>query len=382
MRRLTPPALLRAALALLALAAAVSAQAPVDARSALSSFPDSQAVLFINARCITTEAMPRLLPKAEYDKLIAQPRQFGFDVRDIDSIAVGARFADPAQPAGIPEVLIVIRGRVNANALLTMARVAGSTQNITPTEESYGGRTMQVYDLTRLGQPAAPAGDGANGEPAPPKPPPFPFKEVAALALDDNTLIIGVPAYVKAAVDAVGGQGRLKPSLLDLAARDPQQLWSLSAELPPNLAEYAQRMGVPKNAEAERVMAWLKQVSVSNGMDARNFTVGAAVQTDHPDHASALSGMVRMGMNALQTAAEADIRKKRAKPAEARQAQIALRAMRTFSNRTEGNVLLLGGFFPQTSVAEVVRKEFGPRKPAPKKTAPRATARRRSTRRR
>jgi hypothetical protein len=370
MRSMTPPALLRATLAVLALAAAASGQGLVDSRTALSSFPDSQAVLFVNARRITTEALPRLLPKADYDKLIAQPRQFGFDVRDIDYIAVGARFADPSQPSGIPEVLIVVRGRISADALLTAARFAASMQNLTPTEENYHGKPIQVFDLTRLGG----GGAGANGEA--PKPPPLPFKEVAAVALDDNTLVIGIPAYVRAAVDASHGQGRLKPSLVELASRDPHALWSLTTELPPNLAQYAQRMGVPKNEEAERIIGWLKQINLSNGMDALNFTVRASVLADRPDHASAISGLVKMGMTALQTTAENEIERKRQKPAEARQAQIALRAIRTFTNRVDGSTVMLGASFPQSAVAEIVRKEFIGKPAAP------ARGRRRAARRR
>src|SRR3712207_8910778 len=59
---------------------------------------------------------------------------------------------------------------------------------------------------------------------------PIPYPEVAVMALDANTLVAGVPAYVKAVVDAAGGQGALKASMVDLAARDPQALWSRSEE--------------------------------------------------------------------------------------------------------------------------------------------------------
>lgn len=375
MRKLTPPALLRAALAVLALAAAASAQAPVDARAALTGLPESQAVLFVNARRITTEALPRLLPKADYDKLIAQTRQVGFDVRDVDYLAAGIRFADPAQPAGIPEILLVARGRFSANALLTLARGFAGTQKVQPREENHSGHTLLVFELPS--PPATATGEGAvEGEA--PKPPPLPFKEVAAVALDDNTLVVGVPAYVRAAVDAAGGQGRLKSTLVDLAARDPQALWSLTAELPENLPQYAQQMGLPQNEEVNRVLGWLRQVSFSNGMDALNVTLRAAVLTDSPEHASALSGLARMGLTALESAAENEIAKKRAKPAEARQARIALDAIRGFVNETDGSTVVLGASMPRAALAEIVQKEFV-KKPAPKT---RATTRRRPARRR
>jgi hypothetical protein len=190
-----------------------------------------------------------------------------------------------------------------------------------------------------------------------------------------------VPAYVRAAVDAAGGQGQLRGSLVDLAARDPHSLWSLTAELPADTAQYVQKIGLPANiqSEATRILGWLKQVSFSNGMDAQNFTARAAVLADSPEHANAISGFVRMGLTAAESAAQRDIELKRQKPAESRQARIALNAIRTFQNQTDGSTVMLGAAIPQAEVAEIVQKEFV-KKPAAKPATKRAP-RRRATRR-
>ncbi|HEV3468798.1 MAG TPA: hypothetical protein VG148_05720 [Pyrinomonadaceae bacterium] len=379
MSKLTPPSLVRAALAVFALAAAASAQVAGEARGALTNFPESQAVLHVNARRIIGEALPRLLPKSEYDKMIAESRKVGFDVRDVHSLTAGVRFAEPSQTGGFPEVLIVVRGAFSADALLALARVAASTQSIQPREESYVNKPIQVFDLTNLGrgaEGAAPGGEGAAQGGGAAKPPPFPYKEVAAVALDANTLAVGVPAYVRAAVDAANGQGRLKTSLVDLAARDPQALWSLTAELPENMAQHIQKLGVPPNEEVNRILGWLKQLSFSNGMDAVNFTLRAAVLADAPEHANAISGLVRMGLTAAESAAQRDIERKRLKPDESWQARIALNAIRTFVNRTEGNTVVLGVSVPQSALAEIIRREFV-RKPAPRPRGRRRAPRRR-----
>jgi hypothetical protein len=365
MRKLIVPSLLRAALAVFALASPASAQLVGDARNALTTFPESQAVLHVNAHRILNGALPRLLPKAEYDKMIAESRKVGFDVRDVHSVTAGIRFTEPAQPGGFPEVLLVVRGSFSADALLALARVAASTQNLQPREENYLGKPIQVFDLTSLSK----GGEGA-------KPSSLPFKEIAAVALNANTLVVGVPGYVRAAVDADNGQGRLQASLLDLAARDPQALWSLTAELPENMAQHVQKLGVPPNEELNRILGWLRQVSFSNGMDALNFTLRAAILADSPDHANAISGLVRMGLTAAESAAQRDIERKRRKPDESRQARIALNALRTFVNRTEGNTVLLGVSVPQSALAEVVRKEFVKRPAAPPRGRRRAVRRR------
>lgn len=376
MSKLTAAPLLRAALVVFALAAAASAQVPGDARGALAKFPESQAVFHVNARRILNDALPRLLPKADYDKMIAQSRQVGFDIRELHSLTAGFRFAEGAPAGALPEVLIVLRGDFSADALLTLARVAAGTQNISVREENYVGKPIQVFDVVSRGQGgegAAPGGEGA-------KPPSFPFKEVAAVSLDAHTLVVGVPGYVRAAVDASNGQGVLKSSLVDLAARDPQALWSLTAELPENLLEYAQKLKLPPNEELNRVLGWLRQISLSNGMDALNFTFRAAVLTDSPDHANALSGLVRMGLTAAESAAQRDIERKRLKPRESWQSRAALKAMRTFVNRVEGQTLVLGASFLQSDIAQFVRTELI-KKPAPKTSAP-PKGRRRAARRR
>jgi hypothetical protein len=389
------PALVRAALVVCALAAGVSAQVAPDARAALTNFPASDAVLYVNVRRITHEAMPRVIPKAEVERMFAEARKVGFDLRDVDYLAAGIRFTEGAPAGSFPEVLLVLRGRFSADALLTLARIAASTKSLTPREETYGGKAIQIFDLSPLekapepeGEQAASQSGGGNGGTGEghgvgqgqgsgqgPKPRPLPFKEVAGVALDANTLVVGVPGYVRAAVDAAGGRGSLDTSLVGLAAHDAQALWSVTARLPENLPQYVQKLGLPQNEEATRIMGWLKQVSVSNGMDALNFTLRAAVLADSPEHASAISGLVRMGLTMAESAALSDIERKRRKPAESRQSRMALDAIRKFINRTEGSTVILGGSIPQRHVAEFVQKEFI-KKPAP------APGRRRPARRR
>lgn len=388
MSKLTAVSLLRAALFVLALAAGASAQAPGDVRAALTDFPESQAVLHVNARRIMGEALPRLLPKADYDKMIAESRKVGFDVREVHSLTAGIRFAEGAPAGSLPEVLVVLRGAFSADALVMLARVGAGTQNFPVREETYAGKQIQVFDLPSLGRSDEGVADGGQGSGTGEgaggggglRAIPLRFKEVATVALDAHTLAVGMPGYVRAAVDASNGQGRLSPSLVDLAARDPQALWSLTAALPENLPEYAQKLKLPPNEELNRVLGWLRQVSLSNGMDALNFTFRAAVLTDSPDHANALSGLVRMGLTAAESAAQRDIERKRQKPRESWQSQAALKSIRTFVNRVEGQTLVLGVSFRQADLARFVRTELI-KKPAPKAT-PRTKGARRAARRR
>jgi DNA uptake protein ComE-like DNA-binding protein len=364
MRKLLPARLLPSLALLFALAQAAAAQAPapVDTRGALAALPDSQAVLFINARRIVNEMLPKVMPPAEYQKMLTDARKVGFDARGIEYAVVAVRLADPAPANGLPEFVVVIKGNFNADTLLALGRQVAGAKNVKTRSETYGSKTLEIIDLQDIGKPADGTAEGGD------KPKSMPYPEVAVMALDSSTLVAGVPAYVKAAVDSSAGQGVLKASLVDLAAHDPQALWSLTAELPPSLVEYLHKTGLPANQQADEMISWVRQLSLAQGMDALNYTMSAAVLTDAPEHASAFSGLIRMGLLAAQTGLSQEAAKLTPKHKDYAKAQTALAALKTFVNRTEGNTLHLSVSVPQATVAQLVRQEMA-KKPAPTTTA-------------
>lgn len=371
MRRTTRAKVLMPLALLLALGPVATAQAQTDARGALAPLPDSQAVLFVNARRIVNDLLPRVMPAADYQKLLGQAQKGGFDARDLDYAVVAIRFADPAPPNGLPEFLVVIKGGFNADALLMLGRLAAGSQNLKSRQETYGSKTLDIFDTGGI----AKAVGGADGtkEPDAGQQKPNPYPEVAVTTLDSRTLVAGVPAYVKAAIDASEGRGRLDASTLDLAAREPQALWSLTFVVPPTLPDYVHKFGVPPNEELDRTLAWLKQFSLSQGMDALDLTFHAALLTDQPEHASALAGLVRMGLVAAQTALSEEAAKPNSKDAE--DARRALAVLKTVVNRTEGNTLVISATVPVSTVAELVRQQAA-KQTTTTNTKPRTTRRR------
>src|SRR5215203_6223031 len=202
MSKLKPVRLLLPLAILFALAQTAAAQ--VDSRSALAGLPDSQAVLYVNAHRIIHDVLPRVMTPADYAKMLSEARKVGFDARGIDYVAVGARLADPAPANYLPEFVVVIHGNFNADSLLALGRIAAGAQNITPRTETYGSKTLEIIDLESLNKNWEGVGSGSGegegqGEA---KPKPMPYPEIAVMALDANTLVAGVPSYVKAVVDA------------------------------------------------------------------------------------------------------------------------------------------------------------------------------------
>ena len=368
MRKLNPARLLLPLALLYALASAASAQTPVDARGALSTFPDSQAVLFVDAHRVVNDVLPRVMPAADYRKMLEEAKKVGFDVRGLQFAVVGVRFNGDAPAGTPPEFVLVVKGNFNADSMLALGKIMLAAQNVQGRVETYGGKSIEIIDTDAVARSMGKGvgAAGADGEGSKPKSMPYP--EVAVAALDSSTLVAGVPAFVHSAIDAAGGQGRLRPELLALAAQDPNAIWSLTAELPPNLVEMAHGYGMPPNAQFDQMIGWVKQLNISQGMTALDFTLGVALTTDQPEHASAFSGLIRMG----QAAAENMLREaaSKSKGKDAAKARDALAVLSTAVNRTEGNTLFLRVSVPQKTVLNIINEERlkGATKPKPRTT--------------
>lgn len=375
MRKLNPARLLLSLALLCALASSAVSQTRVDPRGALSTFPDSQAVLFVNAERIINDVLPKVMSPADYRKMLGETKTFGFDVRGLQFAAVGIRFNEDAPAGTYPDFVVVVKGNFNADSLLMLSTVGLAARDLRSRTETYGSKSIEIFDadtISKMTGKDGATGEGADGEA--PKPKPFPYPELAITALNSNTLAVGVPAYVRSAVDASGGQGALRPSLLSLAAQDSDAIWSLTAELPPNLAEMAHKYGVPANAQFDEKLGWVKQLNISQGMTAADFTLGVAVTTDLPEHASAFSGLVSMGKAFAEEMLRDSLSK--AKGKDAVQARQGLAMLASSVNRTEGNTLILRVSVPQQTVINAVKESM-----AKGKKPVRRTTRRRARRR-
>ena len=363
---------LAALLMLTSAAATVRAQ---DARSALSNFPESQAVLYINARRLINEAAPSVVPPEVLNKALNDARQF-VDLNGLDYVIAGARLRGEVSMKNLPEVLIIVRGSFSADGLLSAARMAGQGMYV---QETHGGKTVNLFTLNK----PAPA-DGASGEQPSKK---FPVDQIAAVALDANTLAIGIPAYLRDAIDAsAGGQGaRLKPELVDLAVRDENTLVSIVTEMPPQASQHLRKFGMPPNAEMESMLDAVRQVQLSVNMLPSLFGVQTIIRMDGSEKAMALSGLVNMGVRFLEGQLQKEVEKSGGKDEKA---VGALRVLKSLTNASRGNEVVLNVTFQQAALAEIVKKEMmKPKKqdtataaaPAAKKTT---TVRRRRPRRR
>ncbi|MBA3440651.1 MAG: hypothetical protein H0T92_12355, partial [Pyrinomonadaceae bacterium] len=182
--------------------------------TSLAALPVSDIVMFVDARALLMDAMPRVLAgdPTKLAQINAQMDQFkastGIDARAFERIALGIRFVNPA--AGVTETgyVAIANSRMDTGSLVAAARLASKGKY---QEQKLGGRTMYTFNL----------GDQLGKLTLGPFVISMPKGEFAVSALDANMLALGTPASVRAAVDTSVASGRANPELVSLATRNP-----------------------------------------------------------------------------------------------------------------------------------------------------------------
>ena len=358
MKVLSPARFLLSLIAFM-LAVAPAAVRAQDARSALTNFPESQAVLYVNARRVINEAAPSIVPPEMLNKSLAEAKQF-IDLNGLEYLIAGARLKGDISAKQMPEFLLILRGNFSADALLSGARMMGQDMY---SQETFGTKTLSVFTLNK---PAS--ADGGGGAQQSKK---FPIDQIAATALDANTIAVGIPAYLRDAIDAStgGARPRLKPELVDLALRDTNTLVSMVGDIPAGISQHIRALGAPPNAEMERMVDAVRQVQVAVNMQPSTFGVQSIIRMDDAEKASTLSGLINMSLGFVKAGLQKDLQK----AGESSKADIAalLQVVETLTNVARGNEVELNVTFQQAALAEVIKRQFAAKKqPAATSPAP------------
>jgi hypothetical protein len=183
----------------------VSARARTDALSqtvlnSLSSLPEADTLIFINPQRILNEAVPKLMPEkqvAEMRSTLNEIKQnVGVDPSKVEYVVVALRFRKPSADLNFmaPEVMIVAGGDFSADSLLLLARMASGGKL---RDEKYGTKTLSLMTIDPLVKQAEK------------NPILKSYSELGIISLNATTIAAGTPAYLKAAVDAEEGRGRI-----------------------------------------------------------------------------------------------------------------------------------------------------------------------------
>ncbi|PYS87205.1 MAG: hypothetical protein DMF70_00985 [Acidobacteria bacterium] len=255
---------------------------PAPPADVLSFLPASDAVAVIDVHRLLTEALPRIFAgdpakllqaNAEIEKFKTRT---GIDPRTFDRVALGLRYTYPSATVTKIETVAIAHGTFDARALVAAGRIAASGKY---REVSHHGATIAVFNI----------GDQIkflglwNMK----------VNELAACALDRNTLAIGSLANVRAAIEA-GKSGRASGELVALATRDPNALIGLGGNVP---AELLRNLNVGNDAIAKDANS-IRQIYGSIGMTETDFTLLLVARTATAADARNLSDTV-MGLKQL-----------------------------------------------------------------------------------
>ena len=238
---------------------------PAPLGDLMAFVPQSDALMLVDVRRLLNETLPRIFGgdaaklaqvNADVDKLKART---GIDARSFDRVVVGVRFTYPSPTVTRTETIAIARGTFNSKALLTAGRIAANGKY---REEQHRGSTIMIFSINdqikMLGLWDVKVTD------------------LAACALDANTLALGNLAAVRAAIDAGKLSQRPNTDLATLAGRDPKAVIGFGANLP---AALLKSLDVGNDTIAKDVNS-IRQVWGSVGTTETDVAVLLAARTD------------------------------------------------------------------------------------------------------
>ncbi|HEY0544682.1 MAG TPA: hypothetical protein VGC91_04725 [Pyrinomonadaceae bacterium] len=329
-------------LAVLLVVPPVHAQTAADAQvniDSLSTLPESEALVFLNAPRIVNEAIPRLLPEKEnqdFRKQLDEIKAFtGIDLHNVEFVVLAMRFNKPANGTlyPLPEAMFAMRGDFNAEALIGMAMMMSQGKL---KDEKYGSHTLSILKLDDIAKDASKNPFGVA------------YSEIALTTLDPQTIAVGNTAYIKAALDAADGRGRIKAERLQSALREPNALITFSGS---PITAFAKSFGLRMAEPQDNCNCGTRfgDYYVGLNMDAQNFKLTGAMNADNPETA----GIIRNMLSGLFNEAKSRVPDK--------SAQSIMNEMKLIA---EGSEVMLQANIPQEMAAQYVREMMAP-KPKP-----------------
>lgn len=238
------------------------------APSLMSSLPESDAVAHVKVKQLLNEAMPRILASnpaklAEaYSHLDRFKERTGLDPRMFQQLALGVRFTHPSDGVTRGQTVALATGSFSSAAMVAAGRVAANGKY---REEKYQDKTIHIFKVDEhirlLGM--------FN----------LRLSELAAAPLTNNTLALGDPDGVRAAIDVAGANSRANDELIALASRDPNAVIGFGGNMTEELVDSLDIGNAPITAELKSLRQVYGSVSTTNS-DLQMFLGARAVNAN------------------------------------------------------------------------------------------------------
>lgn len=263
-------------------AAAHSSSPAQNVSALLSSLPEADAIIYSSPQKILNEVAPRVVPADELAKWRATffdlKRNVGIDPSSIDYIALALRFHKPASDLSFvpPDVMIVAGGDFSADSLITLMELSLQDR---ARKETHGSKTITVVKIDPIAEQA--------------KTTPLlkSFSEIGAVSLNANTLAFGNLNYLKAAIDAGNGNGRINSTAINSLLRDPNALISASGSPLAAFVKSFGMLGTETSPRDSRCDTRFGDFYAAITLEGTNFSLRGAMHADNPDTAKIINGL-------------------------------------------------------------------------------------------
>lgn len=280
-----------AALAIPFLTTAAAAQ---SVTTSLASLPDADVLIYVSPQRILNDAAPRVMSAKDVTEMRAgfaeMKKSVGFDPSSVEYLVIALRFHKPADDLSFvaPDIMAVIGGDFSADSLFSLAQL---TLQSSLRVEKHGSKTMAVMRV----DPIAAQADK------------YPLLkslvEIGAVPLSANSLAIGNLPYLKSAIDAADGTGRINPATLESLMRDPNVLVAATGTPLTSFAKAFGMFGTETNARAGSCNTTFGNSYSSITLNGTNFSLRGAMNADNPDTAKIISGLIstlmQQGLDAM-----------------------------------------------------------------------------------
>ena len=265
-----------------------------DPRASLANLPDADVLIYVSPQKLLNEAAPRLMPATEIAKMRAafadMKKGVGVDPSTIEYLVIALRFHKPAGDLSFiaPDFMAVAGGDFSADSLVSLAEL--SLQDKVRTEK-HGTKNIALIKMDEF------AGDALKN------PMLRSFSEVGAVALSPNSIAIGNLPFLKSAIAAAEGTGRINPATLESLLRDPNALIAASGAPIASFAKAFGLFGTETTPREGRCDTSFGNFYAAITMSGTNFNVRGAMNADNPDTAriitGLLAGLMQQGINAV-----------------------------------------------------------------------------------
>ena len=348
------------ALALLSITIPALAQNP---HAALSTLPEADTLIYISPQRILNEAAPRLMSPADLTEMRSTfadlKKSVGIDPSSIEYVVVAMRVNKPATDLSFvaPDLMVVVGGDFSSDSLMTLGQLYLQDK---VRVEKYGSKSITLMKIDPI---------AAEAEKTPLL---KPYTEVGVVPLTANSLAFGNLRYLKSAIDAVDGNGRISAASLESLLRDPNALISAAGTPLASFAKSFGMMGLENTSRESHCDTHFGNFYAAVTMDGSNFNLRGAMNADNPDTAKIIQGLL-WGLMQQGIGAVPD-----------KDAQTMLKALKMSARDNE---IVVEADIPDKVVAEMLKSVTAPKQtkvqiaspPAPPKPATRRPVRKKRT---